>query len=262
MEYSKKPEGGGVGVISEEEDEKLETEKKDELYEDELEKRIKKYEEFLENLPPGENHDIVENMLADLKNQKELATIDALTGLPNRLSYKKKFAKTISKSKEIRGRKEPIIEQRKMTNEDKWKEVIVAVIDIDFFKKVNDNYGHLIGDKVLEKLGVILEDNFRSDTDSVYRIGGEEFVITAVGINPENAQKKLDKVREIIEKTKIDIGNNKKINITVSIGFSELRDNDDPEKIFKRADGAVYASKKEGRNRVKMFDDSMELDKE
>ncbi len=121
----------------------------------------------------------------------------------------------------------------------------LAVIDIDHFKNVNDNFGHLIGDEVLLLLARQMRSNFRFH-DQLYRFGGEEFVVLMRCAGHADAHAALERFRRQIEQHAFpQVGH-----ITISIGFAPLRDNDTPSGAFDRADKAVYHAKTHGRNQV------------
>ncbi|HRD98338.1 MAG TPA: GGDEF domain-containing protein [Rubrivivax sp.] len=121
----------------------------------------------------------------------------------------------------------------------------LAVIDIDHFKRVNDQFGHLIGDEVLLLLARLLRSTFRFH-DKVYRFGGEEFVaLVRCGDLPE-AQAAFERLRiNVASHAFPQVGS-----ITVSVGFTRIRAGDTPNEAFERADQAVYYAKQNGRNRV------------
>jgi diguanylate cyclase (GGDEF)-like protein len=124
----------------------------------------------------------------------------------------------------------------------------LAVIDIDHFKQVNDNFGHLIGDEVLLLLARQMRVNFRFH-DQLYRFGGEEFVVLMRCPHHADAAAALERFRHQVEIHDFpQVGH-----ITVSIGFAPLRDNDTPSGAFGRADKAVYHAKGLGRNQICSF---------
>jgi diguanylate cyclase (GGDEF)-like protein len=123
--------------------------------------------------------------------------------------------------------------------------VWLAMLDIDHFKRVNDTYGHLIGDEVLLLLARLMRANFRFH-DQLYRFGGEEFVVLMRCDAVEHAHAALERLRERVQAYAFpQVGS-----ITVSIGFSALLPNDTPSGAFGRADKAVYHAKENGRNQV------------
>ena len=125
----------------------------------------------------------------------------------------------------------------------------LAVIDIDFFKRVNDNFGHLIGDEVLLLMARLMRINFRIQ-DRLYRFGGEEFVVLMRCGEPLHAAQAMARFRQQVEEHHFpQVGT-----ITVSIGFSQVRLDDIFSNAFDRADKAVYYAKGHGRNQVCEFD--------
>ena len=126
----------------------------------------------------------------------------------------------------------------------------LAMIDIDYFKKINDTYGHDVGDIVLKKIAQILKDNTKG-SDIVSRFGGEEFCIALKNVSNEAAVRFFSKLRSAIAKEKVVI-NDKKISFTASIGVSFRDDKDNIEDILKEADEALYRAKNGGRNRVEI----------
>jgi diguanylate cyclase (GGDEF)-like protein len=168
----------------------------------------------------------------------EMATVDSLTGLLNRRELDNRASKALSQARRSK------------------VSVAVIVIDIDFFKKINDTYGHSFGDDTLKQLGNILLSRQR-EHDVVARFGGEEFVLILLDIDEKNAFKFAESLRVAIEETTIN-----GINITVSIGISmNDNDNDDNnnydknqfEALFKEADTALYKAKGSGRNKTILF---------
>ena len=124
----------------------------------------------------------------------------------------------------------------------------LAMIDIDHFKRVNDNFGHLIGDEVLLLLARLMRASFRFH-DQLYRFGGEEFVVLMRCNGEPEAACILERLRTATENHLFpQVGS-----ITISIGFSEIKTGDTPSGAFERADKAVYYAKENGRNQVCSF---------
>ncbi len=174
-----------------------------------------------------------ELMLRELENQNKLlyekSITDPLTGLYNR-EYLNSYLQL--KIQEAKKNSLPLS---------------IAIIDIDFFKKINDTYGHLIGDCILREISNILKENFRS-SDIVARYGGEEIVIVFPFMSKEFACRRLEEIRKKIENYSF-CGKNS-IHITISAGIAELGIEDDMQSLIKKADDNLYRAKKEGRNRV------------
>ncbi len=127
----------------------------------------------------------------------------------------------------------------------------IITLDIDKFKKINDTYGHLVGDEVIIKVAHIIEEEVRT-SDIVARFGGEEFVMLLQDCDLDNAYKVAEKVRQDIEKASIPVHIDTDVKFTVSIGvaqFSEA-DNNNIELTLSRADEALYKAKNIGRNKT------------
>lgn len=128
---------------------------------------------------------------------------------------------------------------------------VVAFFDIDYFKKVNDTYGHDMGDAVLKEFAILLKSLSRTE-DIVCRYGGEEFLIIVYNISQEKAIEKFNKIRLEIENKSIEFESNT-INITTSIGIDIGKVDDTLESIITNADKALYKAKENGRNRIEVF---------
>ena len=178
----------------------------------------------------------LENETAELrsriKQERNQAKVDPLTGIPNRLAYEERLEQEVAR----------------------WKRfatpLVLVMWDIDLFKKVNDNFGHRAGDKVLRTIARTLESSIR-ETDFVARYGGEEFVQLMTGSSLEECLQVAEKIREAVKKTGFHF-RNQAITITASCGLAEFRDGDSVEQWFERADKALYKAKQEGRNRCEL----------
>jgi diguanylate cyclase (GGDEF)-like protein len=123
-------------------------------------------------------------------------------------------------------------------------------LDIDHFKSVNDNFGHLIGDEVLILLGHhLMRSSFRLN-DQLYRFGGEEFVLLLQCSCEQEMGQVLERFRSTVENFEFPQAGR----VTVSIGFTRLREDDTPDVAFGRADKSVYYAKGNGRNQVCSYD--------
>ncbi|MGD8784648.1 MAG: GGDEF domain-containing protein [Thioalkalispiraceae bacterium] len=161
------------------------------------------------------------------QNMTEFATSDLLTGLATRDIFGVVLKKEISHA------------QR--TN----RKISLALIDIDDFKKVNDQYGHQQGDNILSAVGKVITNNVRS-MDTAARYGGEELVILMPDTSAAEAKEVAGRIRSDIEAL-----NPEGIHLTVSIGIAESSNNNgNGEGIIKRADDALYKAKAAGKNRV------------
>lgn len=165
------------------------------------------------------------------KIDKELlhyASYDGLTNLLNRrtfISESEFFLKSIDK-----------------------KKCVFLLIDIDFFKKINDTYGHLIGDKILISFSKFLKNNFKSE-DLCGRYGGEEFGVLLKNIDEQEAIDLANKLLVNISKKEID-----GISFTVSIGVSIYKSGKTIDDLYKEADVALYNAKNNGRNRIFIYE--------
>ncbi len=162
------------------------------------------------------------------RHLKQVATTDPLTGAFNRLKWEEDLALEVERVKRSKD------------------ELSSILFDIDYFKKVNDTYGHDIGDMVLIRVVEVVTAQIRQG-DSLYRIGGEEFVILLPSTTREQAGVLAEKIRKEIQSTNFEtVGT-----ITISLGCVQFdKSTADATAMFKEADQALYRSKEEGRNRV------------
>ena len=164
----------------------------------------------------------------ELEQQRQKALTDSLTQLPNREAYVERA-------------------HHEFTRWQRYKHPLtLAVTDIDLFKRVNDNYGHQAGDKVLQVLGKAIAKRLR-DIDLIARYGGEEFVILLPETDEQGAFDVLDKIRKAVAEISFKFKNDP-LTITLSIGLSQFRENDTVESVFARADKQLYVAKEKGRN--------------
>jgi diguanylate cyclase len=167
-----------------------------------------------------------------IKTLKRESSHDFLTGLSNTRQFEKKYNAVVRE----------IIEN--------GENLSLFIIDIDHFKKINDTYGHGAGDVVLKELGKVL----RSAGKEVYlvaRIGGEEFAVLLKNYSKEKATAIADRIRAAVESQRFILKNNKKINITVSIGAATYPDTvHDINDLREAADRKLYEAKWSGRNKV------------
>jgi diguanylate cyclase (GGDEF)-like protein len=169
---------------------------------------------------------------------------DTLTGLLNRKTFDESFYKSTTSLPQTEGEADgPAAVRRRESARARLP--YLAVIDIDHFKSVNDTWGHLIGDEVLLLMSRIMRANFRFH-DLLYRFGGEEFVVILRCAGEEDAMRAFERMRAAVQGYAFpQVGQ-----ITVSVGFTEVRAADTPNAAFERADQAVYWAKTHGRNRV------------
>ncbi|MCB0394894.1 MAG: GGDEF domain-containing protein, partial [Bdellovibrionales bacterium] len=137
--------------------------------------------------------------------------------------------------------------------------VSLLILDIYHFKKVNDTYGHDIGDYVLIELVKMLKELFPKDNEFVARLGGEEFAVLLPDHQVKHAMVKAERALDRIRK-EVLVHMDYKIKFTISIGIAELMEGEDTQHWFKRADSALYHSKNNGRNQFtvaeKKFNDA------
>ena len=162
----------------------------------------------------------------------EMALYDSLTGLNNRRSLERRLPAMIETAR-ARG-----------------AALTMMVLDIDHFKRVNDSYGHDVGDRVLKGFGAELQETVRGG-DLVCRLGGEEFVVVMPGADAAEAARIAERARRTTESREFLVdGAGGSISITVSIGLAEWRENWNTAELYRRADRALYLSNSAGRNRV------------
>ncbi len=171
----------------------------------------------------------------------EFATLDALTGYNNRHQFEKRLKETTALAKR---QNHPLC---------------CIMSDIDFFKKVNDTYGHAVGDCVLKNVAKTIKKELREE-DIASRYGGEEFIFLLPNTKLDEALVVAQRLRGAVEKKKINIEDYKiegvkEISVTISIGVSEFKKSDKtPQMLYERADSGLYQAKESGRNRVCVFE--------
>jgi diguanylate cyclase (GGDEF)-like protein len=169
---------------------------------------------------------------------------DSLTGLLNRKTFDEKFSRLLSCASPD-GALLDQEERRQKNASGHW----LAVVDIDHFKRVNDQFGHLYGDEVLILVANLLRSSFRSQ-DRIFRFGGEEFVVLLRSTRLDDARRIFERFRSNVEKhTFPQVGK-----VTASLGFASIS-TESPVVILGRADRALYYAKAAGRNRVCYYDE-------
>ncbi|MFT5720906.1 MAG: diguanylate cyclase [Motiliproteus sp.] len=169
-------------------------------------------------------------MQAHLEEQRMRAISDPLTTLPNRAAYSERVEQEFARQRRY---------QHPLT---------MVVCDIDHFKRINDSYGHLAGDKVLRLVAKLISGRLR-DTDFVARYGGEEFVVLMPETAVEKAWVAIEQVRQAIAESPFNFGG-QPVQITLSFGLTRVLEGDaGPDVAFQRADDALYKAKQQGRNR-------------
>jgi diguanylate cyclase (GGDEF)-like protein len=177
--------------------------------------------------------DTLETTIADNRRLMALATTDPLTRVLNRRALADRLAIEMDRSRRYAS------------------ELAILLIDLDFFKRINDTAGHLVGDEVLRQLAACIQEAVRT-VDIVARYGGEEFVVILPETSPNGAMVFADRLRLGIETREFAVGEGV-IRLTVSIGVStfpaaNVASADD---LFARADAAMYRAKQDGRNQVR-----------
>jgi len=167
---------------------------------------------------------------AHMEEERMKARTDPLTGLPNRAAYDDQIFSECERWARYRAA------------------LSVAVCDLDYFKRINDTYGHLAGDKVLRLIARVLSRSLRS-TDFVARYGGEEFVIIMPSTSRSEAATALEKLRAAVESSPFNF-HGKPVTVTMSFGVTEAKEGDNADALFSRADALLYQAKENGRNQV------------
>ncbi|WP_122612886.1 diguanylate cyclase [Pseudomonas viridiflava] len=167
-----------------------------------------------------------------LEEQRQKALIDPLTGLPNRAAWSERLEHEIQQ----------------------WQQhgntLSLAMLDLDHFKRINDSYGHLAGDKVLKIIATVLRKRLRG-SDFIARFGGEEFVLLLPATPPAVGAKLLETLRAAIEACPFHF-KGERVTITISMGLASFRVGEHSDLVLKRADQALYRAKNAGRNRVEL----------
>ena len=174
-----------------------------------------------------------DHLRATVRQTMEAALTDVLTGLNNR-RYMEQHMETL-------------VKQAHQSS----KQLSVMLFDIDFFKSVNDTWGHEAGDDVLKEFAVRLRKAVRG-IDLVCRNGGEEFVVVMPETHIAVAMKVAERIRRMVaDEPFVVLGGSERLNVTVSIGVSTIDEPEDtPSELLRRADKALYIAKRDGRNRV------------
>lgn len=174
----------------------------------------------------------IEQLRQEVAKAREDALADGLTGLVNRRGF------DIALKDLVAGREGD-------------EGLSLLIVDIDHFKRVNDNYGHVFGDKVIRAVAQILKDNVKGK-DTAARYGGEEFVILLPDTPLGGARFLAEKIRATVERCRIKRSDSKEVvaNVTVSLGVACHNGKESPAEFVARVDAALYESKNGGRNRV------------
>ena len=171
---------------------------------------------------------------------ESLGNIDFLTGLPNRRAFQ-----------QVLLMEENRIKRSNITSS-------IAIADLDYFKKVNDSYGHDAGDKVLTQVADVFRHSIR-EHDVVSRFGGEEFIFCLPEVNCCEANDVVERIRLCVEKEIFEIGDDEAIRITCSFGVSHFNRNTPHAEALSYADVSLYKAKGAGRNKVVHHSDSVNV---
>lgn len=161
-------------------------------------------------------------------NEKEYATLDFLTGLLNMREFNKQWQ---------------IIQMNQNISNTAF-----LILDIDYFKTINDTHGHANGNLVLQQLAIILRIN-APENQHIYRVGGEEFCLILNDLTPNELDQIAEKIREDVASKPFQLEDGKVVEVTVSIGVASTK-NKDLKNLFRLADRCLYLAKDQGRNRV------------
>lgn len=197
---------------------------------DEIQKNIQEIIESFD-IPDDNKTDVINKINFMYTQTKVMSETDPLTRLYNRRHFENNFSREFARARRYNS------------------ELSLAVVDIDYFKKINDTYGHSCGDYILREIAYIMHESLRG-TDLIFRYGGEEFVILLTETGYENAGVPLERIRFAIESHEF-IFRGQNLHITVSIGVSSNTSFETPQQMFDDADKALYVAKNCGRNRIK-----------
>lgn len=187
--------------------------------------------------------EVIDTLFSEISRYKALSLTDHLTGLYNKRYFLMRLQEEISRAKRY------------------GQELSLIFCDLDHFKRVNDNYGHSSGDKVLRTVGGVLAGGMGDikvvsrlrKSDIVARYGGEEFVVILPETTPENAKTAAEKVRRIIEVEEISVDGTA-VRVTMSFGVAGVSEEvNNVDDLIRRADHAMYRAKQNGRNRVEVY---------
>lgn len=187
------------------------------------------------DIPDDNKMEVIKKINFMYSQTKQMSLTDPLTKLFNRRHFEVEFEREFKRAKRYNN------------------PLSIAIADIDFFKQINDNYGHLCGDYILKEIAYIITGNFRQ-TDLIFRYGGEEFVIVLTETSGENALIPLERLRKAIENHTFKFNNNN-IKITLSIGVSSNTGCETAQDMFDEADKILYNAKNNGRNQIGVKND-------
>jgi diguanylate cyclase (GGDEF)-like protein len=198
-----------------------------------MKKNVSSIKHYLEAAKP-----VIESQIL-MEKLKDTSLRDGMTGLYNRRFLEEIIDKIMSQANR---------------NNDTYA---IMMLDVDFFKMVNDTYGHDVGDKVIVALSKILKSSIR-DSDLAIRYGGEEFIVMLHNASDEGMMSIAKKIHSEFAKLSFDVGNGQSLQKTISIGIAKFpTDGDSIWKCIKYADTALYEAKNTGRNKIVEFKPDM-----
>jgi len=204
---------------------------------DEIQQNI---QNIIENfdVPEDNKLDVIRKINFMYTKTKELSITDALTGLFNRRHFENTADREFLRAVRYKN------------------DLTFAIVDIDFFKHINDTYGHLCGDKILKEVAFLLNDSFRK-TDIVFRYGGEEFVILLPETTKQGAGIIAERLRKnIANLIRVNTNDDRIVTTTVSMGISQFpNDAATGKELIEAADKALYYSKRNGKNVVSIYEE-------
>ncbi len=179
------------------------------------------------------NAKLVEHLKEELDKYKEMAIIDELTGIFNRRGILDLLRREVARSERFN------------------LPLSIAMVDVDDFKRINDTFGHVTGDKVLKAVALIMKSAIRR-IDMLGRYGGEEFLIIFPNTPKDNARVAAEKLRKEVESHKFKY-RDQEFRVTISLGVAEYTYGDSVEVLISKADEALYKAKRAGKNRVEIY---------
>ncbi|MBC7734859.1 MAG: GGDEF domain-containing protein [Bacteriovorax sp.] len=180
------------------------------------------------------SHDEISQLRTDLDRARSEALLDPLTGILNRKGFDERLQALLGQPAAL------------------GQSHCLVMLDIDHFKKVNDTHGHVMGDRVIQAVGAVLRSSISNDKHAAARYGGEEFALLLGGSSIDDGAKLAEAVRLRTKAMKIRHRNTQDVlfSVTISGGVASLQQGDDASSLIARADAALYASKRAGRDRV------------
>ncbi|MGE0492071.1 MAG: diguanylate cyclase [Vulcanimicrobiota bacterium] len=173
----------------------------------------------------------MERLHLELRDAVDASLMDPLTGVGNRRAFDSELARRLERG---------VIQ---------WRNFALIIVDVDNFKKINDSYGHLAGDRVLSILGERFKSSVRSE-DMVARYGGEELVIILEGANLRAAMRRARELVRSIDRLSFSLDSGQEITVTISAGVAAARPDDSAGAFLDRADQALYLAKQWGKNQA------------